>query len=52
MSKKVYRMCLIMAIMAAALSGFFYYQYSKNQDIDPENGTFVQKDLNNGEEAV
>lgn len=41
MSKNVYRLCLVMLILAAVLSGVLYYHFGYKQEYVPERGTFV-----------
>ncbi|MCI8489193.1 MAG: hypothetical protein HFJ04_02895 [Lachnospiraceae bacterium] len=44
MNRKAYRICLIMIIMAAVVSGIFYYRLTQKKEIDPNEGIFVWKD--------
>ena len=44
MNRKAYRICLIMIIMAAVVSGIFYYRLTQKKELDPNEGIFVWKD--------
>lgn len=45
MNRKLYRICLVMVIALSIVSGVLYYQYCKNQEIHPEDGTLVWTDI-------
>ena len=41
MNRRVYRICLVMVIMIAIVSGIFYYRFAVNQKQEPDGGTLV-----------
>lgn len=41
MNRKVYRFCLVVIIVAAVISGVWYYQFYQRQEINPKEGTLV-----------
>lgn len=51
MNRKVYRLCLVMVIVMAALSGIIYYQFVQKQEKIPEKGTFVWQDFEDESEV-
>lgn len=44
MSKRIYRICLILVMMAAIVTAVIWYQNCKNEKIDG-NGLLVMEDL-------
>ena len=45
MNRKLYRLCLVMVIMAAVLSGILYYRVLKKKTATPQEGIFVWEEL-------
>lgn len=41
MNRKTYRICLIMLIIAAMISGLFYYRMVYRKELNPRDGVFV-----------
>lgn len=44
MNRKIYRICLVMAIMAAVVSGIFYYRFLQSRESAPTEGVFVWRE--------
>lgn len=51
MSRRVYRICLVMAIVAAIVGGVLYYELYQKPQIAPKEGTFVWQEIE-GDEYV
>ncbi|MCI8636123.1 MAG: hypothetical protein HFJ05_11170 [Eubacterium sp.] len=45
MNRKMYRLCLVMVIMAAVVSGILYYRVLKKKIDIPKEGVFVWEEL-------
>ncbi len=45
MNRKLYRLCLVMVIMAAVVSGVLYYRVLKKKAAAPQEGIFVWEEL-------
>lgn len=45
MNRRTYRICLVMLIMAAIVSGVFYYRFMHKKENLPKEGTFVRESL-------
>lgn len=43
MNRKTYRMCLVMLIVLAALSGICYYRFVMKHELNPKDGLFVKQ---------
>ena len=41
MNRRMYGLCLVMLIMAAVISGVFYYRFVQKKNVVPKEGTFV-----------
>ncbi|GFI26575.1 hypothetical protein IMSAGC012_01696 [Lachnospiraceae bacterium] len=41
MNRKTYRLCLIVLIVSAVVSGVFYYRFSQEKHAVPKEATFV-----------
>ncbi|MBC5714155.1 hypothetical protein H8S17_08030 [Roseburia sp. BX1005] len=51
MNRKIYRVCLFVVIGIAIGFGIWYYSFTKNQNTQPEDGTFVLNEMTRGEVA-
>ena len=49
MNRKTYRICLVMLIMAAVVSGILYYRFAFKKGAPPNEGTFVWNKIAEGE---
>ena len=45
MNRRLYRLCLVMVIMAAVISGVLYYRVLKKKEALPQEGIFVWEEL-------
>lgn len=52
MNQKTYRICLVMLILAAMVSGICYYRLVCQKEVRPKDGIFVYWDAENGCECV
>ena len=43
MNRKTYRICLIMLIIAAMISGSYYYRSVHKEELNPHDGIFVRE---------
>lgn len=52
MNRKTYRICLVMLIAAAMISGIFYYRLVYQKETRPKDGIFVYQGAATGCECV
>ncbi len=45
MNRNLYRLCLVMVIAAAVVSGIFYYRFIQKKEMTPKEGTFVWQEM-------
>lgn len=43
MNRKTYRICLIILIIAAMISGIYYYRSVQKEELNPQDGIFVRE---------
>lgn len=51
MNRKIYRICLMTAIVIAIFSGILYYEFYQKQEVIPKEGTFVWQETMGSEYA-
>ena len=52
MGKLVYRMCLVVVLMAVIVGGVYYYMSIYQMDEEPDRGTFVDNMVEPAEEVL
>ena len=49
MNRKMYRICLVVIIIVATISGIYYYRLIQKRELNPKDGIFVHQSFRGSE---